>query len=69
MITTDSITWGKYASYAGPYFGGKIPYKIPQNPDENDRRLMVLCATESGHFDSINMYDFLYRFDRIDPMV
>lgn len=57
MVSADKIGWGKYSSYEGPYFGGVVKYVLPTNPDEDDRRLRVLTATESGTYDAVNMYD------------
>ena len=55
-ITVESISWGKYHGYEGPFFRGVIPFKIPNNPTFADKALGVLASTE-GKLDSVNMYD------------
>jgi hypothetical protein len=51
------IGWGSYLNYEGPYFKGKIKFSIGTKPTEEEKWLEVFSATESGHYDAINMYD------------
>lgn len=51
------IGWGSYQEFEGPYFRGKIKFSIGANPTEEQKWLEVFSATESGHYDAINMYD------------
>lgn len=57
MVGISQLGWGKYGGYEGPYFKGSIPYKLPDNPTEDDRRVRVVTSTEGGAYDAINMYD------------
>jgi len=56
-VTIANIGWGSYASFEGPFFGGKCRYTLPDDPTENDRIMNVVTAPEGGHYDAINMYD------------
>lgn len=56
-IKPSEIKWASYQNHEGPYFGGRIPYVPPQDPDFLDKCLQVLAATEGGRYDAINMYD------------
>ena len=57
MVNADKIGWGHYGGFEGPYYSGAVHYVLAATPDENDRRLRVLTATESGAYDAVNMYD------------
>jgi len=56
-VTIANIGWGSYASFEGPFFGGKQRYVLPNDPTENDRIMNVVTAPEGGAYDAINMYD------------
>lgn len=57
MVSVPKIGWGKYKGFEGPFFMGSIPYSLPTEPTEEDRRLRVVTATEGGTYDAVNMYD------------
>lgn len=57
MVTVPQIKWGSYSAFEGPYFMGSIPYTLPENPTEDDRRLRVVTSTEGATYDAVNMYD------------
>ena len=57
MIKEEDIDWGDYKTFEGPFFKGTLRYSLPPIPNEDDRRLRVLTATEGGAYDAINMYD------------
>jgi hypothetical protein len=57
MISIDSIGWGKYLDYTGPFFRGNQPYVLPQTPTPEQVYLSVITATEGGNANAINMYD------------
>lgn len=57
MVTVPQIGWGKYKGFEGPYFRGILPYVLPENPNEDDRRLRVVTSTEGATYDAVNMYD------------
>lgn len=54
---TIKISWSKYKTYEGPFFGGLYKFTLPQNPSEEDKWIEVITAAEGGCYDSINMYD------------
>lgn len=56
-VSVDSISWGSYASYEGPYFKGRWKFDLPVNPDFWDLVLNVVSITEGGCYDLINAYD------------
>lgn len=57
MITVAQIKWGSYQGFEGPFFSGTIPYAPETNPDFLGKVVSVVCATEGGRYDAINMYD------------
>jgi len=57
MTTPEDIHWGAYQEYEGPFYKGKIPYQIPEKPQDFDKLIAVITATEGGRYDAINMYD------------
>jgi len=57
MVETSDIGWGKYGGYEGPYFWGKTPFRLSDNPSESEKFLAVITATEGGKWDAINGYD------------
>jgi len=57
MVQASDIGWGSYQQWEGPYFGGVVPYVLPDNPDFLEKCMSVVTATEGGHYDAINMYD------------
>lgn len=57
MITPSDIGWGSYKAYEGVFFRGTRPFRLPNNPTENDLLLAVMTATEGGRLDAINGYD------------
>ena len=57
MTTTSQIGWGSYQGFEGPYLKGSIPYVPEQNPDFLGKVVQVICSTEGGRYDAINMYD------------
>lgn len=57
MVKISDIGFGRYKGFEGPYFRGSLPYVIPENPTEDDRRLRVTTSTEGATYDAINMYD------------
>jgi hypothetical protein len=56
-VSPDQIGWSTYEGCEGPYFRGDIPFQEPKNPDFLDKCLATVTATESGHYDAVNMYD------------
>jgi len=56
-VTPAQIKWSSYTSYEGPFFLGVRRFTLPANPDDSDKLLAVITATEGGHYDAINMYD------------
>jgi hypothetical protein len=57
MVAVSEIGWGKYRQFEGPYYKGKFGYVLPSSPNEADRQLAVITATEGGHYDAWNGYD------------
>jgi hypothetical protein len=56
MATAQDIKWGGYGKYEGPFYRGKFPYVPPAEPNESEKILAIVAATE-GRTDAINMYD------------
>lgn len=56
-VQISDVAWGRYKSYEGPLFHGKVKYKFPNNPTDNDRLLCVTTATEGGALDAVQSYD------------
>lgn len=56
-VTPAQIKWSSYMTYEGPFFIGVKGYSLPPNPDDADKLMAVITATEGGHYDAINMYD------------
>jgi hypothetical protein len=57
MATVSDIAWGKYREYEGAFYRGKNPYKLPAEPNDNDKIIAVITATEGGKYDAYNGYD------------
>lgn len=57
MALASDIGWGKYKSYEGPFYRGKCSYVLPESPNENDKIMAVITATEGGRYDAYNGYD------------
>lgn len=56
-VKPSDIAWSSYLQYEGPFFLGWKPYVAPQNPSFLEKVMQVICATEGGRYDAINMYD------------
>lgn len=56
-MPNNKIGWGSYLNFEGPWFKGKCKFVCPTNPNDEDKLMAVLGATEGGCFDAINMYD------------
>jgi len=57
MVDASKIGWGHYREYEGPFFKGNAPFKFPEDPSENHKRLAVITATEGGRYNAYNGYD------------
>lgn len=57
MVKVEDISWGSYQDYEGPFYRGSVKFVLPNNPTITDKRLAMITAVESGHYDAINMYD------------
>lgn len=57
MPTYEDIGWSSYRQYEGPFYRGKHPFVLRDNPSDDEKTLAVVAATEGGHYDAINMYD------------
>lgn len=57
MTVLSQIRWGSYGGYEGPFFPGTIPFAPEKDPDFLGKIVQVVCATEGGRYDAINMYD------------
>ena len=57
MAKVEEIYWRSYQEYEGPFYGGKVKFKLPKDPTVQDKYLAAIVAIESGHYDAINMYD------------
>lgn len=57
MAKTSDISWGSYNEHEGPFYKGKIQFKLQRNPTINDKRLAAIVSVEGGMYDAINMYD------------
>lgn len=56
-VQPSDISWSSYLQYEGPFFLGRNHYAAPAAPDFLEKVLQVICATEGGRYDAINMYD------------
>lgn len=61
MAIAADIGWGKYRSYEGPFYRGKVRYQLPAGATDEDKILAVITATEGGHLDAYNGYDRCIR--------
>jgi len=61
MATSADIGWGGYKNYEGPFYRGRMKYRLPEQSTEEDRILAVITATEGGHLDAYNGYDRCIR--------
>lgn len=57
MVGIADIGWGRYKQWEGPVFHGHQKYEVPSSPNDDDRILAVICATEGGAWDAYNGYD------------
>lgn len=58
MVTAAEIGWGSYGNYEGPYHrGSKTPFVMPSNPNEDEKVMAVITATEGGSYSAFNGYD------------
>lgn len=57
MVDIKDIGWGSYSKYEGPYYWGKMKYRLPKDNTEGDRILNTVTATEGGAYDAYNGYD------------
>jgi hypothetical protein len=53
----QSIGWGRYKDFTGPFTRGTVPYTLPENPTQGDKILAVATSTEGGRWNAVNMYD------------
>lgn len=56
-MNIESIRWGSYKNYEGPWTPGEVPYELPDKPTEAEKIMRVITATEGGRYDAVNMYD------------
>ncbi|MCI0562994.1 MAG: hypothetical protein MN733_31340, partial [Nitrososphaera sp.] len=56
MATVADIKWGSYKIYSGPWTWGKHRFALPSNPNDDEKAMAILSATE-GCADGVNMYD------------
>jgi hypothetical protein len=57
LQTPDSLRWGSYLKFEGPYSHGTQPYVCPDDPSMTDKILSTITATEGGNWNALNMYD------------
>jgi hypothetical protein len=58
MVSSGDVRWGKYLNYEGPYYPGRVQYKMAdEGSPEHEKLLTVITATEGGRLDAVNMYD------------
>lgn len=57
MAALNQIRWGSYEGFEGPFYSGQTPFIPEKDPDFLGKIVQVVCATEGGRYDAINMYD------------
>ena len=59
MLSVHQIGWGRYREYEGPYFRGlrAAQFRLPTNPNSQERLIAVVTAPEGGNYSAVNGYD------------